>query len=222
MTDKVPYLSKSDIDVMPGDTRVAAAAASLDQGVWWLTTSDKDAVSVAPEGRRFFPLDTALTDDLLAWTQWAISQDGEHVIMDFGTCDRPTMAAISRIKELLKKSELRPAVITTSPGAHAETLKGKTAHVFIIDECAPPLSPNSLAYWSDRLWPTDYEAIELRLLAQMENADTWRKLYMCDWSDHKPEPTEKEKKATHRETYLRHNKIKGKHRDPHARRSRPY
>ncbi|MEQ6332955.1 hypothetical protein [Sphingobium sp. MK2] len=235
MTEKIPYLSLSDahFESLPEGTRITAEAIP-GSGTWWIATGDKDPIDVDNGNRRFLAIDPAWGADVQSWVEGIELEDGKLQFTNCGTGERKTLSYYHRLMEerLAKSEPHQPMFISAPTGKAAKTIHsmlygkeggvtGRTGHV-IIDECDPPLSPNSLAYWSDRLWPTDYADIELRLLALTTTVDTWRDLYMCDWSDHKPEPTEKEKKAAHRETYLRHNKIKGKHRDPHARRARPY
>lgn len=246
MTDKIPYISKADLANLPETTRITAEAIP-DSGSWWIATSDKDLIDVDNGNRRFLAIDPAWGADVQSWVEGIELEDGKLQFTNFGTGERKTVSHYHRLMEdlLAKSGPHQPMSISAPTGQACKTihsmLYGKSGTV-IIDECDPPLSdtnlyegtkwvwpndddikPTSLSAWGEKLWPTDYADIELRLLAQMENADDWKKLYLQEWPEPEArEPTAKEKKQNHRETYLRHNKVRGKNRDPHARRRCPF
>ncbi|ARK07565.1 hypothetical protein LAV_00190 [Sphingobium phage Lacusarx] len=101
------------------------------------------------------------------------------------------------------------------PKLEVKPLSGSSASFAIIDEAAFGDQHSELAQAFDGLWPMpcwpdgSYADRIIELKNEYAKMDDWRRLYECRFPS--PEDmTEKERKAAHRETYLRHNKVRSK------------
>ena len=125
------------------------------------------------------------------------AKDRTRIAVILGSASAAAAAMFAKLDAQERMSGHRPGFIIVDDPEAADAGTNLTKQMGQMIDAMP-----EWPVWNDKYRLDDLRRYELK-------PDEWRKQYLTEFRA-EPEPTEKERKAAHRETYLRHNKTRSK------------